>query len=65
MTSLARFLSSVTVGWLWTTREIGSTVQVFGVALAIAFAIAAFALSRMDDEALAAVKGGTDRHDDH
>lgn len=64
-TSLARFLSSVAVGWMWTTRDVTSTVQIFGAMLAGALIIAAFALSRMDDEALAAVKGGPEAHDHH
>lgn len=65
MTSLARFLSSVTVGWMWTTRDVDSTVRIFGTALAGALIVAAFALSRMDAQALAAVKGGPESHDDH
>jgi len=64
MTSLARLFSSVAVGWLWTTGDVATTVRVFGTALIAAIAIAAFALSRIDDNLLSAAKGSPE-HADH
>jgi len=65
MTSLARFVSSVAVGWMWTTGDVTTTVRVFGTALIAAMVIAAFVLSRIDANALSAVKGSPDSHADH
>lgn len=50
-TSLAKLLSSVAFGMLWTTDDVGTAVTVFGSALAIAFVIAIVALKRVDERA--------------
>jgi MFS family permease len=65
MTSLARLFSSVAVGWMWTTGDVATTIRVFGTALIAAIAIAAFVLSRIDENVLSAAKGSPERHDDH
>ena len=65
MTSLARLFSSVAVGWMWTTGDVATTVRVFGTALIAAIAIAAFVLSRIDENTLSAAKGSPERHADH
>lgn len=64
MTSVARLFSSVAVGWLWTTGDVATTVRVFGIALVAAIAIAAFVLSRIDENVPPAAKGSPE-HADH
>ena len=65
MTSLARFFSSIAVGWMWTTSDVTTAVRVFGTGLVVAMIIAAFVLSRIDDSILASAKGSSDSHADH
>jgi MFS family permease len=64
LTSVARLFSSVAVGWMWTTGDVATTVRVFGTALIAAIVIAAFVLSRIDENTLSA-KGSSERHADH
>jgi MFS family permease len=51
-TSLAKLLSSVAFGSIWTTDDVGTAVTVFGTALAIALVIAIVAMKRVDEQAL-------------
>jgi hypothetical protein len=51
-TSLAKLLSSVAFGSIWTTDDVGTAVTVFGTALAIALVIAMVALRRVDEQAV-------------
>jgi MFS family permease len=53
-TSLAKLLSSVAFGSIWTTDDVGTAVTVFGTAMAIAFVIALVALKQVDEQGLRA-----------
>jgi MFS family permease len=64
LTSLARLLSSVAFGWMWTTGDVTSAVRVFGTALIAGIVIAAFALSRIDPQLLSNVRSDAG-HADH
>jgi MFS family permease len=48
-TSLARLLSSVLFGSLWTAASVGTAAGAFGIALVIAFVIAIVGLSKVKD----------------
>lgn len=52
-TSLAKLLSSVAFGSIWTTDDVGTAVTVFGTALVLAFVTAIIALKRVDERASA------------
>ena len=49
-TTMSRLLSSLAFGWIWTTRDVGGAISVFGVALIIALGIAIVALRRVNEE---------------
>jgi len=63
-TSLARFLSSVAFGWVWTARDPAAAVRFFAVGLVVSIILAAIALSRAQF-APASINEGSSNHGGH